>query len=111
MAKIKPGAVAPERPRFWTTLPGILTGLAAAISAIAALVVALKKEAEKPAVGVPSASATESITEPNSASATAAPITSAPGRASVAPSQTATTENGGNAVNISGDGNQVRVGK
>jgi len=111
MAKIKPAAVVPKRPGFWTTLPGILTGLAAAIGAITTLVVALKKEPEKPAVGVPSASPTESVTATNSASAAKSPVAPAPGLTSVAPSQTATVGNGGNAINVSGGGNQVRVGK
>jgi hypothetical protein len=93
MAETKPVAVVSEKSSFWATLPGILTGAAAVIGAITALVVALRKEPEKPAEIAHATAASMSIP------------------ASAPQLQTATAIKGGNAINVSGSGNQISVGK
>lgn len=100
MTSAKPVDPAQEKPSFWTTLPGILAGLAAVIGAITALLVALGKAPDKSATATPAASAP-------------APLASAPqpNPVSASPPQEATADNGSTAVNVSGGGNQVSVGK
>ncbi len=98
MAETKPVAVVSEKSSFWATLPGILTGAAAVIGAITALMVALRKEPEKPA-------------EIAHATAASMSVATAPKPASAPQLQTATAAKGGNAINVSGSGNQVNLGK
>lgn len=97
---------------WWHTLPGILTAIAGVVSAIAALFVALNSPATGPAnptsMQNPAFDADPRLAQPTTA--VAVPPADGTRRGSAdAGAQTAIAGDGSTAVNIRGDGNEVKI--